>query len=316
VWNNLKSSSTRSIRLSPRSKTLLLYSTVNIPDFSTIIPIVVQKATEHQNTLPTRADARAFAEGILQALFPHFVAAQRECCEDDTETQLRTMYELLVRVLKPYEQAMKRSAEEIAHEFFRRLSYVQETLWLDAEAIFQGDPAAESIEEVILAYPGFLATGVYRIAHEFYRLDVPLFPRLLTEFAHGLTGIDIHPGATIDEGFCIDHGTGIVIGETTVIGKNVKMYQGVTLGALSVKKSLAETKRHPTIEDNVVIYSNATILGGSTVIGSNSIIGGNVWLTQSIPAHSLAYHTSQIRVQSTNGEGYYTKELDSMDFVI
>ncbi|TAE24645.1 MAG: serine acetyltransferase [Candidatus Kapaibacterium sp.] len=291
-------------------------TTSALPDFSAIIPLVVQKAIEHQNTLPTRTDARSFAEGILQALFPHFVAAQRECCEDDTETQLRTMYHILVKILTPYEQAMKRSAVEIAHEFFRRLPNVQEILWLDAEAIYQGDPAAESIEEVILAYPGFLATGVYRIAHEFYRLDVPLFPRLLTEYAHTQTGIDIHPGASIGAGFCIDHGTGVVIGETTLIGNNVKVYQGVTLGALSVKKSLAETKRHPTIEDNVVIYSNATILGGSTVIGHNSTVGGNVWLTKSIPPHSLAYHTSQIRIQSTNGDGYVVQDIDAMDFVI
>jgi serine O-acetyltransferase len=291
-------------------------STATSPDFSSLIPIVVQKAIEHQNTLPTRTDARTFAEGTLQALFPHFVASQSECCEEDTETQLKSMFLLLVKILKPYEQAMKRSAEEIAHEFFRRLPQVHETLWLDAEAIFQGDPAAESIEEVILAYPGFLATGVYRIAHEFYNLDVPLFPRLLTEYAHTQTGIDIHPGATIGEGFCIDHGTGVVIGETTIIGKNVKIYQGVTLGALSVKKSLAETKRHPTIEDNVVIYSNATILGGSTVIGHDSVVGGNVWLTRSIPPHSLAYHTSQIRVQSTNGVGYTVQELEPLDFVI
>lgn len=281
-----------------------------IPDFSAIIPIVVQKAIEHQNTLPTRADARTFVEGTLQALFPHFVAAQRECCEDDTETQLRSMYTLLVKILKPYEQEMKRPAEEIAHIFFGRLVHVQEILWLDAEAIYQGDPAAESIEEVILAYPGFLATGVYRIAHEFYNLDVPLFPRLLTEYAHTQTGIDIHPGAQIGAGFCIDHGTGVVIGETTIIGKNVKVYQGVTLGALSVKKSLAETKRHPTIEDNVVIYSNATILGGTTVIGHHSVVGGNVWLTKSIPPHSLAYHTSQIRIQSTNSSGYVVEDIE------
>ena len=286
----------------------------DIPDFSAIIPIVVQKAVEHQNALPTRSDARTFAEGILQALFPHFVGSQREYSEIDTEKQLRAMYTLLVNILKPYEQAMKRSAKEIAHTFFHRLNHVQEVLWLDAEAIFQGDPAAESIEEVILAYPGFLATGVYRIAHEFYSLDVPLFPRLLTEYAHTQTGIDIHPGASIDAGFCIDHGTGVVIGETTVIGKNVKIYQGVTLGALSVKKDLAETKRHPTIEDNVVIYSNATILGGATVIGHNCVVGGNVWLTKSIPPHSLAYHTSQIRVQSA--DGYVVRDLEPLDFVI
>jgi len=268
------------------------------PDFSAIVPVIVQRAVEHQTVLPTRTDARTFAEGTLQALFPHFVAKAKECCEEDTTVQLRAMHTLLLAMLRPYEQQMQHTAQDVAHEFFRRLPVVNERLWLDADAIFQGDPAANSIEEVILAYPGFLATAVYRMAHEFYRLHVPLVPRLLTEYAHGMTGIDIHPGATIGEAFCIDHGTGIVIGETTVIGSNVKVYQGVTLGALSVKKSLAATKRHPTIESNVVIYSNATILGGETVVGHNSVIGGNVWLTQSVPPYSSVYNTSEVRVRS------------------
>lgn len=287
-----------------------------LPDFSAIVPIIVQKALEYQNTLPTRADAKAFAEGILQALFPHFASSQDECCEKNSEKQLTAMYHLLVTILKPYEQQMESDVEKIAETFFQRLPQIYEKLWLDAEAIFQGDPAAESIEEVILAYPGFHATAVYRIANEFYRQSVPLFPRLLAEYAHSSTSIDIHPGAMIGERFCIDHGTGIVIGETTAIGSNVKIYQGVTLGALSVKKSLAETKRHPTIEDNVIIYSNATILGGQTVIGADSVIGGNVWLTQSIPPHSLVYHTSQIRIQTAEGNGYQTQESDAWEFVI
>jgi serine O-acetyltransferase len=286
------------------------------PDFSAIVPTIVQKALEYQNTLPSRADARAFAEGTLQALFPHFVSSERECCEEDTATQLQSVYTLLVSILMPYEKAMRSTATDVAHTFFGRLPHIYEMLWLDAEALYQGDPAAESIEEVILAYPGFLATAVYRIAHEFYQLRVPLFPRLLTEYAHAETSIDIHPGAQIGERFCIDHGTGVVIGETTIIGSNVKIYQGVTLGALSVKKSLAETKRHPTIEDNVVIYSNATILGGNTVIGTGSTIGGNVWLTQSLPAHSLVYHTSHIRIQSADGSDYTTREIEAIDFVI
>ncbi len=167
---------------------------------------------------------------------------------------------------------------------------VHELLLKDADAILHGDPAAVSATEVIRTYPGFYAIAVYRLAHEFYQLDVPLVPRILTEHAHSRTGIDIHPGASIGERFCIDHGTGVVIGETVVIGDEVKIYQGVTLGALSVRKELAQTKRHPTLQDRVVVYSGATILGGQTVIGHDSIIGGNVWLTKSVPPFSKVYY--------------------------
>ena len=166
----------------------------------------------------------------------------------------------------------------------------------DIHAILDGDPAAKSEFEVIRAYPGFFAIAFYRLAHELHRLEIPLVPRILTEFAHSKTGIDIHPAAEIDESFFIDHGTGVVIGETTNIGKHVKLYQGVTLGALSVDKSMANQKRHPTVEDNVVIYSGATILGGNTVIGNNSTIGGNVWLTKSVPPFSMVYHKPEIKV--------------------
>ncbi len=160
----------------------------------------------------------------------------------------------------------------------------------DVEAAFQGDPASQSHEEVILAYPGVEAIMIHRVAHEMWIRDIPLIPRLMSEIIHGKTGIDIHPGAQIGEYFFIDHATGVVIGETTVIGKNVKIYQGVTLGALSVRKEKANQKRHPTIEDNVTIYSGATILGGKTVIGQGSVIGGNVWLTHSVPAGSTVYN--------------------------
>ena len=182
-------------------------------------------------------------------------------------------------------------------------------LWLDAEAILKGDPAAESVDEVVSAYPGFAAIAIYRIAHEFYELSVPIFPRILSEVAHQRTGIDIHPGATIGQSFFIDHGTGIVVGETTVIGEHVKLYQGVTLGALSVDKSLSSSKRHPTIEDNVVIYSNATILGGGTIIGHDSVIGGNVWLTQSVPPFSVVFNKSEVKVRNR-------EKTDVIDFVI
>jgi len=166
----------------------------------------------------------------------------------------------------------------------------------DIKAIFEGDPAAKSEFEVIRTYPGFYAITFYRLAHALYKLGVPLLPRIFTEYAHSKTGIDIHPAAEIGEYFHIDHGTGIVIGETCKIGKHVKMYQGVTLGALSVHKSMANTKRHPTIEDRVVVYSGATILGGETVIGSDSIIGGNVWITKSISPGSSVYNTAEVTI--------------------
>ena len=165
---------------------------------------------------------------------------------------------------------------------------MQEMLLKDVQAGFDGDPAAKSKEEIIFSYPGFLAIYVYRLAHILYLEEVPFIPRIMTEYAHDHTGIDINPGATIGEYFFIDHGTGVVIGETTTIGNNVKLYQGVTLGALSTRKGqqLSGVKRHPTIEDNVTIYSNSSVLGGETVIGENTIIGGNTFITESIPANS------------------------------
>ncbi|NJM41052.1 MAG: serine acetyltransferase, partial [Anaerolineae bacterium] len=183
-------------------------------------------------------------------------------------------------------------ADVIHHFFHHRLSPLIELLWLDAQAMYEGDPAAQSVDEVIGTYPGLLAVSIHRIAHEFYQLGLPIFPRMLSEIAHARTGIDIHPGATIGKSFCIDHGTGIVIGETAMLGDHVKLYQGVSLGALSVDKSLASSKRHPTIEDHVVIYANATILGGETVIGHHSVIGGNVFITKSVASHSVVYHKS------------------------
>ncbi len=180
--------------------------------------------------------------------------------------------------------------EEISHlhalTFIEKLPEVATTLATDIRATLAGDPATQSPDEVIFSYPGLLAITVFRLAHELYLLEVPIIPRIMTEHAHSLTGIDIHPGATIGPGFFIDHGTGVVIGETTIIGKDVRLYQGVTLGALSLPRDagvrLRKMKRHPTIEDNVIIYSNTTILGGETVIGENSIIGGNIWLTESV----------------------------------
>jgi serine O-acetyltransferase len=181
-------------------------------------------------------------------------------------------------------------------------STVYDDLLNDARAIVDNDPASQSIEEVVAVYPGFYAIAVYRFAHTLLRLNVPLLPRMFTEYAHSQTGIDIHPGAQIGHSFFIDHGTGVVIGETTIIGQNVKIYQGVTLGATHVAKSMAQRKRHPTIEDNVVIYANATILGGKTIVGHDSVIGGNVWLTNSVEPYSLVYHQSQIEVKAKDAD--------------
>jgi serine O-acetyltransferase len=171
-------------------------------------------------------------------------------------------------------------------------------LKLDAQAITEGDPASVSVEEVYLAYPGFYAIAIYRLAHPLHRYQVPLVPRLMTEYAHGKTGVDINPGAQIGLSFFIDHATGVVIGETAIIRDHVKIYQGVTLGALYVAKELQQTKRHPTIEDHVTIYANATILGGDTVIGANSVIGGNTWVTQSVPPNSIVYHNPEIHIKT------------------
>jgi serine O-acetyltransferase len=182
------------------------------------------------------------------------------------------------------------AAELIVEGFFDELPEIRRMLSLDMQANFRGDPAAKSEDEIILSYPGFQAVTIHRLAHYFWNAQVPLIPRMMSELVHGSTGIDIHPGATIGESFFIDHGTGIVMGETTIIGNNVKLYQGVTLGALSVKKEEGRRKRHPTIEDDVTIYSNATILGGETVIGRGSIIGGNVWIIESVPPNTKVYN--------------------------
>ncbi len=224
-------------------------------------------------------------QGILKLLFPELANRQFSSYRD-----FRQFYEQLHLDLYNILGELGAQTEETESAFWDQLPVIKNALQQDAEAILAGDPAAHSLTEVIRTYPGFFAIAVYRLAHVFYHLDIPLIPRTLTEYAHSRTGVDIHPGATIGARFCIDHGTGIVIGETSVIGDNVKIYQGVTLGALSVKKELAKTKRHPTIEDNVVIYAGSTILGGETVIGHNSIIGGNVWLTKSVAPFSRIYY--------------------------
>ncbi len=190
------------------------------------------------------------------------------------------------------------NGEAVWDEFKTRFPEIRKKLDLDAIAIEQNDPATKSLEEVYLACPGFYAIAIYRLSHELYELNIPLIPRMMSEYVHGITGIDIHPGATIGDSFFVDHGTGIVIGETSIIKSNVKIFQGVTLGGIQVKKSMSSTKRHPTIEDNVTIYANATILGGDISIGANSTIGANVWITKSVPKNSLVTYQTEIKIST------------------
>ncbi|WP_298879018.1 serine O-acetyltransferase EpsC [uncultured Polaribacter sp.] len=196
--------------------------------------------------------------------------------------------------LKILDRLSIKNGEELWSEFESSHLYIRQRLDLDALAAEKNDPAAKSLEEIYLAYPGFYAIAVHRLSHQLLKQEIPVLPRMMSEFAHGVTGTDIHPGAEIGDSFFIDHATGIVIGETTVIKSDVQIFQGVTLGGIQVKKSLASTKRHPTIEKGVVIYANATILGGDVVIGENSVIGANVCITESIPKNSV------VTVQSEN----------------
>jgi len=255
-----------------------------------------------------KARVAVWLRALLDILFPQ-TAELTYSTTGEVRDALDASAAELRALLRPLEGEIDDPAEIAAH-FFQSLPEIHRQLMIDATAIERGDPAAESVDEVILAYPGFLAIAVYRIAHRFSELGVPLLPRVLTEWAHERTGIDIHPGATLGHPVIIDHGTGIVVGETAVIGNNVKLYQGVTLGALSVAKSLASTKRHPTIENDVVIYANATILGGETVIGAGSVIGGNVWITSSIPPDSIVYQRSEVHVRQGRAD------FEAPDFVI
>jgi len=241
---------------------------------------------------PSRNQVRDFTDGVISLLFPAF---DKKAFRSFREFQLHVdrLKVGLDLILTQNPNECDR-AHEVTESFFDGLPELHALLEEDVAATFDGDPAAKSNTEIIRAYPGFYAIAAYRVAHALNDLGVGLIPRLISELAHGKTGIDIHPGAEIGRNFCIDHGTGVVIGETTVIGNHVKVYQGVTLGGLSVDKADAETKRHPTIGDHVVIYAGATILGGKTEIGHHSIIGGNVWLTRSVPPHTKVYYKAAL----------------------
>lgn len=242
---------------------------------------------------PDKLAAELFIDEVFQFLFINNGKGADYAKTEAEYKRLKNNFASLLSETLTGEAEIKLQSEA----FFAKLPIIYKALLKDAQAILEFDPAAQSIAEVVVAYPGFYATVVYRLSHQLWKQGVRLLSRLFSEYAHSKTGIDIHPGAQIGEAFAIDHGTGIVIGETTVIGASVKIYQGVTLGALNVSKEAASTKRHPTIEDGVVIYSGATILGGNTVIGKGSIIGGNVWLTNSVPVNSVVYHKSEIKIK-------------------
>lgn len=239
-----------------------------------------------RSNLPDRQVVYSMIEDLHKLTFPGYFGTERFLSgEAYAEGIMVSLYEKLRAQIKII-LGDKKKAEELAVRFMEQIPNVQELLMKDVEAQLAGDPAASSKREIILAYPGLYTIFVYRYAHILYQLEVPLLPRIMSEYAHGQTGIDINPGATIGEYFFIDHGTGIVIGETAIIGNGVKIYQGVTIGALSTRKgqALAGVKRHPTIEDNVIIYANATILGGNTIVGEGATVAGNTFVTESIPA--------------------------------
>jgi len=245
--------------------------------------------------VPSNKVIAGWAFNLLDLIYPERLTSPKYTFTAIKERFL-DLETALVRLLDATKACNECNNQAVAKQFFENIPQLYRIMNTDVEAILNGDPASRSKFEIIRTYPGFLAISLYRIAHALLNLDVPLIPRILTEHAHSLTGIDIHPGAVIGEYLYIDHGTGIVIGETSVIGNHVKLYQGVTLGALSVEKFMANTKRHPTIEDHVIIYAGATILGGETVVGHDCVIGGNVWLTKSVPAGSTVYHQSTIKV--------------------
>lgn len=253
---------------------------------------------------PSRERIGDLTDRVISLLFPDFEKREFNSFEafQINAEQLRTDLELILT----RNTDLVAQPKAVVTAFFDALPQLHDSIEEDLNAMLMGDPAAQSTTEIVKSYPGFYAISSYRIAHKLKNLGVELIPRIITEIAHSHTGIDIHPGAQIGKNFCIDHGTGVVIGETTIIGDNVKIYQGVTLGGLSVDKADAQKKRHPTIEDDVVIYAGATILGGETTIGKNSIIGGNVWLTRSVPANTKVYYKAAL----TNNDG----ETDIIEF--
>ena len=274
--------------------------------------------------LPSRDEIIEALQLLLQLFFPGYYGRQDltdENISKHVEGLLAALQEKLFRQIETcmcfQAEASARStghcgetARIVTTTFLNRLPSIRDTLLLDVQAAYDGDPAASSLDEVILAYPGLLAISVHRIAHELFTLNVPLMPRIMSEWAHSKTGTDIHPGAQLGKSFFIDHGTGVVVGETTHIGANVKLYQGVTLGALSHPRDargrvIRGSKRHPTVQDNVTVYANATVLGGDTVLGADSVVGGSVFITKSVPPGSrIAMKAPELSVRGSSPQMY------------
>ncbi len=257
--------------------------------------------SKHTVMVPSRIEVIEIIKRIQCLMFPDYFSFAKDegrTRQEIADTVFSSLKRQLTSAYSFFDEHSLVDTESVAYELMDRIPYIKELLLKDVIALYEGDPAARSPEEIILSYPGFYAISIYRLAHEFYKKGVPYIPRLMTEFAHEKTGIDIHAGATIGEYFFIDHGTGIVIGETTTIGDRVKIYQGVTLGAKSFELAdngnpVKGIKRHPDIGNDCVIYANATILGGNTKIGDGCTIGGNVWLTHSVPAGETVYYTGK-----------------------
>ena len=283
----------------------MYHSDEKINEISKSLDAIKESTQTYFNTkrgmIPSRTDTVAIVTGLQSLMFPCYFDAP-EHSGKATDERLEDLLLLIKRQLTAAYSFCGESkvmdTESLAYAILAEMPHIKELLIKDVQAIYEGDPAAKSPEEVILSYPGFIAISVYRIAHELYRLGIPYLPRIMTEYAHEKTGVDIHAGATIGEYFFIDHGTGIVIGETTTIGDHVKIYQGVTLGAKSFEldeqgNPVKGIKRHPDIGNNCVIYANATILGGSTCIGDGAIIGANVWVTHSVEPGSIVYYNNK-----------------------
>jgi serine O-acetyltransferase len=259
-----------------------------------------EKYENFRKDVPSMTKAYAFTENLINFLFPFKI--DRKCTLPQIELNLSQLQIDFKSLLGPLENTLESKINDIADDFFNQVPNIYKRLMDNAKHFLDFDPAARSVESIILYYPGFYAITVYRLSNVLSKLKIPFLPRMMSEYAHSKTGIEIHPAAEIGENFFIDHGTGIVIGETAEIGNNVKIYQGVTLGAIMVEKSMRGKKRHPTIEDNVIIYSGSSILGGDTIIGHDTVIGGNVWLTKSVPPYSVVYHESKAVIRDSKME--------------
>ncbi len=311
------------------------------PDFSEILPSVAQRMLASCNTekcfqhldatpIPSRDSVADTIHKARCILFPGYFTQSilapsnlEYCLKEELTALYKDLSKQIIfatqhdcmRYDRPCIECKEMSRSK-ALQFIQALPILREVLATDVRAAMEGDPAAKGFDEVISSYPGLFAITVQRIAHELHQLKVPRLPRMMTEYAHSFTGIDIHPGAGIGKSFFIDHGTGVVVGETTEIGNRVRIYQGVTLGALSMPKEAVESsrdkKRHPTIEDDVIIYSNTTILGGDTVIGARTTIGGNVWITDSVPPDTKVYLKKPELIYSGNGHKRTDKERRKM----